>query len=835
MEEGDGGFLGVNTYDSAENLQSGEVQAAVNMDFSTQDAVTRGGFVCLPELGRTPIGDYWVPQNAAAANAWSAIAFGNGVFVAVSTSGSGNRVMTSRDGIAWTSRTSAADNQWTSVCYGSGLFVAVSSTGAGNRVMTSPDGVTWTSRTSASDSQWFSVCWGDDLFVAVAIDGSGNTIMTSPDGIVWTGIAPPSYAGWDAITFGGGLFVSVAGAGVANCVMTSPDGVTWTLRAGASTNSWSAVTHGNGLFVAVSVDGVGNRVMTSPDGITWTSRASAADSTWSAIVYGAGKFVVAGKTAGDPPVMTSQDGISWVLRTNPTIYQLTGITFGNNTFVAVANTGANRVMTASNQTVFATGIYSDPDDAGSQWIMLVTPTKVGFFASGRASRTIDYDTGLLVTELSTVVQANNAVYIFRGFDQTPLYWDGSWASVFTLAPTPTPGAGFTIIPSSNQATYYQDRLWVIRDKDVLGASDVLDFTVFDELANEFNLNTGDSNYLVTTYPFGDNALLVFKNRSIIVLQNVQGSLADVTTTEITRQVGAIGINAVVSVGPDVVYMSDRNINLITLTETNNSVQHRSLPLSTKIQSIFKRVNWQAASKVSMGYTDNKLFVALPLDNSTVCNTVCVYNFITDQWFGEWDFADALGIGIQGWAVATYLGVQRMHCITEDGRIFVTGEGQNDISGTIVAEISTSLTTRAYKMDNNNRINRRMFLDLGTNRPEFSVVSYVDGAGESSAILTDQTYSRSQSWIFSDAAYDLTNANDDYNRAGRKDYSSGPNSIQAQSGFLPEMNQEYRYPILTRGKGRLTWFKISNTQGFISINGIGAEARAGDRSSLVQVL
>jgi len=45
--------------------------------------------------------------------------------------------MTSPDGITWTIRTSAADNSWWSVAYGDGLFVAVSRSGTGNRVMTS--------------------------------------------------------------------------------------------------------------------------------------------------------------------------------------------------------------------------------------------------------------------------------------------------------------------------------------------------------------------------------------------------------------------------------------------------------------------------------------------------------------------------------------------------------------------------------------------------------------------------------------------------------------------------------------------------------------------------
>ena len=83
----------------------------------------------------------------------------------------------------WTSRTSAADNDWYSVCWSPELtlFVAVAYSGTGNRVMTSPDGINWTSRTSAADNEWLSVCWSPELtlFVAVARTGTGNRVMTS--------------------------------------------------------------------------------------------------------------------------------------------------------------------------------------------------------------------------------------------------------------------------------------------------------------------------------------------------------------------------------------------------------------------------------------------------------------------------------------------------------------------------------------------------------------------------------------------------------------------------------------------------------------------------------
>jgi hypothetical protein len=101
----------------------------------------------------------WTSRTSANDNTWRSVTYGNGLFVTVSGSGSGNRVMTSPDGKTWTRRTSAVDNAYHSVTYGNGLFVAVAYTGAGNRVMTSPDGSTWTSRTSAANNDWRSVTY----------------------------------------------------------------------------------------------------------------------------------------------------------------------------------------------------------------------------------------------------------------------------------------------------------------------------------------------------------------------------------------------------------------------------------------------------------------------------------------------------------------------------------------------------------------------------------------------------------------------------------------------------------------------------------------------------
>ena len=297
------------------------------------------------ESGSTGI--TWTSRTSASDNDWFGVTYGNGLFVAVASSGTGNRVMTSPDGITWTSRTSASDNAWRDVTYGNGLFVAVATSGTGDRVMTSPDGITWTSRTSAADNSWFGVSYGNGSFVAVSASGTGNRVMTSPDGITWTSRTSASDNAWRDVTYGNGLFVAVATSGTGDRVMTSPNGITWTSRTSAANNDWYGVTYGNGTFVAVSQLG-SNRVMTSPDGITWTSRTAAGDNNWYAVTYGNGTFVAV-STSGFSQVMTSPDGIAWTIRTSAANNQWYGVTYGNRTFVAVsAYTGiGNRVMTST--------------------------------------------------------------------------------------------------------------------------------------------------------------------------------------------------------------------------------------------------------------------------------------------------------------------------------------------------------------------------------------------------------------------------------------------------------------------------------------------------------
>jgi hypothetical protein len=428
-------------------------------------------------------------------NSWQSVCWSpqRGLFVAVAQTGTGNRIMTSPDGITWTARTAAADNNWQGVCWSPerGLFVAVAWSGAGNRVMTSPDGLVWSIRTSVPDNEWSFVCWSPDLrlFVAVAQNGTGtgNRVMTSPDGITWTARTTPADNVWKSVCWSPErrLFVAVSQNGTGNRVMTSPDGETWTIRTSPD-NNWHSVCWSpeRGLFVAVAWSGTGNRVMTSPNGINWTLRASAADHNWVSVCWApeCGLFVAVANSGTGNRIMTSPDGLVWSTRTSAADNNWRGVCYSPelNRFVAVGETGTgNRAMTmqagqAGFVDMLAVGGTSAPTAR-----LDVTPVagqralRVGT-SLGADAMVVDANgnvgIGTTTSALQTLHVVGNAIntfgsilHAYYSFDQVPHRNDAPLGHLFPLE---TRGTGYSLIggrvnncirydnPSSGTATTY---------------------------------------------------------------------------------------------------------------------------------------------------------------------------------------------------------------------------------------------------------------------------------------------------------------------------------------------------------------------------------------------
>ena len=103
-------------------------------------------------------------------NSWNAIAYGNGKYVAVGSSG---YVTTSTDGINWTTPKQIAGSSytWNGIIYANGKFVAC---GQYSYIAVSTNGTNWTTYKvdSSAKYHWNGIAYGNGKFVVVG--GSGR-------------------------------------------------------------------------------------------------------------------------------------------------------------------------------------------------------------------------------------------------------------------------------------------------------------------------------------------------------------------------------------------------------------------------------------------------------------------------------------------------------------------------------------------------------------------------------------------------------------------------------------------------------------------------------------
>ncbi len=327
------------------------------------------------------------------------ITFGNGLFVAVGDGG----VFSSPDAKTWTKQRLPAELWLTAVAFGDGTFLAVSGYPEDQkeaRFLTSPDGVVWTEPTfSRFEHPGFwqfaqAVAYFDGRFIVFGHHdaAAGPNLQLKREGDLWTmepvdgpdvmdvaagngslvGVATthafaPSgllYASSDGrnwatpnawlseLAYGHERFVASAGWGA----FTSSNGRDWTLE--ASPGAIGSVGFAHGLFVALasrrstwpdwSPDA---QILTSPDAQSWSLRASQQGLGWvSSLAVGDERFVALGNlmAAGLSRLqaLTSTDGVNWTASPLPEGLQVGygSIAYGNGYFVVPAFGGDSRKL-----------------------------------------------------------------------------------------------------------------------------------------------------------------------------------------------------------------------------------------------------------------------------------------------------------------------------------------------------------------------------------------------------------------------------------------------------------------------------------------------------------
>jgi len=273
-------------------------------------------------------------------------------------------------------------------------------------------------------------------------------------------------------------------------------------------------------------------------------------------------------------------------------------------------------------------LFSDPN--GTEWIVVAAEGRVFVTGEGRVAREISLN-GATLTGDCTFTQTYDQLLLWRGTGSAPLQmitFDGGFVAVTQTSSGAGAGTGTQVIPNSDGARFFQNRvfvpfIYVGAKKDFVAVGDIGNYTRYKFPQNAFRFNDGADDDIVDLAPFGRTSMAVFKQKSVRIVDNLvpdsNGDYSSAVSDVVTNTHGLVARGAWVGVGRDLFYVSTRGVTSLQLTEENR-VKGVDLPLSTPLAATWSRINWNLRDKIRIGYWDNNLYVALPLDDARVVDT-----------------------------------------------------------------------------------------------------------------------------------------------------------------------------------------------------------------------
>jgi hypothetical protein len=387
------------------------------------------------------------------------------------------------------------------------------------------------------------------------------------------------------------------------------------------------------------------------------------------------------------------------------------------------------------------------------------------------------------------------------------------------------------VPAGREGLYFQNRLLLLYGPDYLAVSDVLDPLHYSPILNEFKLNTGANDAVVALYPFNTTTLIVFKERSILAVENLYGDLSTTRLTEVTREFGCISQASIASTGSDIVFLSQRGVISLKQTEFGIS-QSVVLPLSDPIQNVIEDIDQANWRKSCGAYYNNRYILSVPVEGGDGTNQrTLVYNFLNQAWEGYWEGSLLVPRYYTRLIVA---GTDTLCWADESGFIhnfdYQALQDRNRV-GTI-QQIATTVYFRGHTGDKNpysaslatnNGVDHKQWtnvqFELTSWNPTYSITANFDGVNESYAIATNETKSRTAYYTYGSGTYVTNNSGNNFLNPYREDYSTLPGIRCNTAGFQAGLTQSFTQKARLRRHSITMQPVVTTTSGALNIHSL----------------
>ena len=374
------------------------------------------------------------------------------------------------------------------------------------------------------------------------------------------------------------------------------------------------------------------------------------------------------------------------------------------------------------------------------------------------------------------------------------------------------------VPAGREGLYFQNRLLLLYGPDYLAVSDVLDPLHYSPILNEFKLNTGANDAVVALYPFNTTTLIVFKERSILAVENLYGDLSTTRLTEVTREFGCVSQASIASTGSDIVFLSQRGVISLKQTEFGIS-QSVVLPLSDPIQDVIEEIDQANWEKSCGTYFNNRYILSVPIEGGNGTNQrTLVYNFLNQAWEGYWEGSLLVPRYYTRVIVA---GTDTLCWADESGLIhnFDLNALQDRNRVGTIQQIATTVYFRGHTGENNVDHKQWTFvqLELTNWNPTYSINVIFDGVNETYAIATNETKSRTAYYTYGSGTFATNNSGNNFLAPFREDYSTLPGLRCNTSGFKAGLVQSFSQKARLRRHSITMQPVVTTTTGALNIH------------------
>ena len=367
-----------------------------------------------------------------------------------------------------------------------------------------------------------------------------------------------------------------------------------------------------------------------------------------------------GRVTNEPVTLVQAGGEMFVFRGRDVSAQITVTS-------AVHDGGTNRVnCVSSTNHGFVTGDEVTISNAGGA-------NYNGNFIVTRVTDTTFYYTPVAAPTGS----AGSAITAQKS--KPPIKWDGvtpSSAGVSAVPQTTISGASANP-PPGDFGIYHQGRLLIDYRKDRIALSDIYDTTTFDLTMNNFRVNTGANDEIISFLPWINDGFLVLQKRSIYLgyMDNsvlTPGSAPGVNSYVrlLSDQIGCLAKDSAVLAGQQVFFLSQRGVHVMT-PQLDLTLVGNTLPMSEPIADIIETINFNYADKAVAAFHDNRYWLAVPTGLNTRNDTLLIYNILNEAWESVDKFPP--GLFVDHLLVVPYANQRRLVFMTKEGGMYVHEE------------------------------------------------------------------------------------------------------------------------------------------------------------------